>query len=303
MGDAARRDGVPERIARMRDAGALFVINHSAGKDSQAMTIRLKEIVPPEQLLVIHADLGEVEWPGNLDHIRATVGNVPIEVCRNERKTFLQMVEQRGMWPSPQQRNCTSDLKRGPIEWTIRRHLKNHPHFEGWTVSCIGIRAEESTVRSCQQPLRRHAVQSIAGREWWNWLPIFGWTEGEVFEAIHAAGQRPHWAYDAGMTRLSCSFCIMASACDLRTAAGLRPDLYARYVETERRIGHTMSMSGRGLETITGIAANPAFTSGKKRGGTVRRMAGEGRVVKRDGATGCTGVSPPTDRKRMKVDG
>ena len=250
-----RRLELPEPIARMRDAGALFVLNHSGGKDSQAMTIRVREVVRPEQLLVIHANLGEVEWGGNLDHIHATVGNLPIEVCRNERKTLLKMVEQRGMWPSPRYRQCTSDLKRGPIDRTIRRYLKTHHEFGGRVVSCMGIRADESPDRAKRSPVARNPRGSVAGREWWTWLPIHDLGTDEVFATIARAGQEPHWAHAAGMSRLSCAFCIMASRSDLRTAAHLRPDLYRRYVALERRIGHTLSMSGRPLEEVTGVPA------------------------------------------------
>ena len=41
--------------------GALVALNHSGGKDSQAMTILLSRIVPREQTIVVHAPLGEVE--------------------------------------------------------------------------------------------------------------------------------------------------------------------------------------------------------------------------------------------------
>ncbi|MER9628358.1 hypothetical protein [Mesorhizobium sp. M0296] len=64
------------------------------------------------------------------------------------------------------------------------------------------------------------------------------------------------------MTRLSCVFCIMASRGDLRTAAKLKPELYRRYVETEKRIGHTFSMNRQPLEEVTGIyLPNPAQLS------------------------------------------
>jgi len=245
----------PAKIQDLISRGALFVINHSAGKDSQAMAIVLRRMVPAKQLLVIHADLGEVEWAGNVDHIRATVGDLPIEICRNPNKTLLEMVERRGMWPSPSHRQCTSDLKRGPIERAIRQYLKAHPEFGGLVVNCMGIRAEESTARSKQTPFRFHTGNSKAGREWYDWLPIFEMSKADVFALIREAGQTPHPAYAAGMSRLSCVFCIMANRSDLKTAARLNPSLYRKYVELERRIGHTLAMDGRGLEEVTGIAA------------------------------------------------
>ncbi len=42
-------------------AGALVVLNHSGGKDSQAMTILLSGIVPRTPLVAVQAPLGEVE--------------------------------------------------------------------------------------------------------------------------------------------------------------------------------------------------------------------------------------------------
>lgn len=246
-----------DQIETLVGRGALFVANHSAGKDSQAMMIKLRALVPTSQLLVIHADLGEVEWDGNVDHIRDTIDGLPLIVCRNVNKTFLQMVERRGRWPSPQHRQCTSDLKRGPIEREVRRFLRANPQFGGLVVNCMGIRAEESPARKKQNPFRFNARNSKAGREWYDWLPIFDLSTDQVFAMIKEAGQKPHPAYKAGMTRLSCAFCIMASKADLATAAKLRPALYRKYVEMERRIGHTMSMAGVPLEQVTGVAADP----------------------------------------------
>ena len=60
---------VPPRCNEMIRAGALVAINSSGGKDSQCMTILLSRLVPREQLLVVHAPLGEVEWPGTVEHI------------------------------------------------------------------------------------------------------------------------------------------------------------------------------------------------------------------------------------------
>lgn len=246
---------IPPEIQDLVSRGALFVINHSAGKDSQAMTVRLRSLIPASQLLVIHADLGEVEWSGNRTHILDTIGSLELITCRNPNKTLLSMVEDRGMWPSVGQRQCTSDLKRGPIETAIRRHLLSHSEFNGIVVSCMGIRAAESPARSKQEAFRYSERNSKAGREWYEWLPIFELSTAEVFEMIEKAHQAPHWAYRAGMSRLSCVFCIMSSKRDLRTAAGLNPGLYARYVELEKRIGHTLSMSGHTLEEVTGIPA------------------------------------------------
>lgn len=239
--------------------GALVVVNHSGGKDSQAMLLKIRALVPAEQILVVHAHLPEVEWAGTEEHARYSAGELPFVVTRS-RKTFFEMVNHRGNWPSPQLRQCTSDLKRGPIERAVRQWVKAH-NLPGLVLNCMGMRAEESSKRAKLQPLKQRpdkATASGAIREWWDWLPIHHYTVGEVFGDIEAAGQVPHWAYGKGMSRLSCCFCIMASAGDLRVAATENPGLYARYVETEKRLGKTVFMRGKapvGLEEVTGIPA------------------------------------------------
>ena len=249
----AQQPDIPTLVRR----NALFVLNHSGGKDSQAMTLGLVDLgVPTSQMLAIHAPLGRIEWPGTIAHIRSTIPpGVPLAFARvASGKTLLERVEERGMFPDPGRRWCTSDFKRGPIEREIRRHLRAHPEHGGLVVNCIGMRADESPGRSRLRAWSRSERNSKAGRDWHDWLPIHGWRVADVFGRIERAGQRPHWAYAAGMSRLSCSFCIMASRNDLRTAAKLRPDLYREYVALEERLGHTLSPSRVPLVQLTGVA-------------------------------------------------
>lgn len=243
------------KIIELRDRGALFVINHSGGKDSQAMTPVIRQLVPIEQILVIHAHLPEVVWEDAWDHVRNTCAG--LELLQVEAvKTFFDMVEHRRMWPSPKYRQCTSDLKRGPIEKAIRHYLRDHPKFGGLVVNCMGLRAEESNQRAKATRLKYVARNSKAGRTWWDWLPIHDWKLDDVWSCIAAAGQKPHWVYSEGLSRFSCCFCIFSSKSDMQVSARLLPELYGRYVHTEKRLGHTMNMEGRGLEEVTGI---PAF--------------------------------------------
>lgn len=233
---------------------ALIAINTSGGKDSQAMTILLSRLVPPDRLVAVHAPLGEAEWPGTVDHIRRTLpAGIPLILARPASgETLLDRIERRGRFPDPRRRYCTSDFKRTPIERELRRHLKANPRFEGRIVNAIGIRRDESRERARRAPWQYNARNSRAGRVWHDWLPIFDLTEPEVFAVIAAAGQRPHPVYAQGLSRCSCSFCIFGSARDLTLAARLRPDLYGRYANLERRLGHTLSPSRKTLPEIVG---------------------------------------------------
>ena len=246
---------VPPECREMIRAGALVAVSHSGGKDSQTMTILLSRIVPRAQLVAVHAPLGEVEWEGIVPHVEATLpAGVPLIMAPvSSGKTLLDRVEERGMWPSSKARWCTSDFKRTPIERELRRFLKLNPRFGGRLVNCLGIRRDESAARAKRVPWRRNERLSVAGREVFDWLPIFDLSTEDVFHVIRAAGQSPHWIY-RHLSRCSCSFCIFSSPEDLRRAAELRPELYRRYAEIERRIGHTLSPSGVPLPELTGIS-------------------------------------------------
>jgi len=244
-------------IQELIDRGALFAVSHSGGKDSQAMLKVVRDLVPDKQILVIHATLPGVEWEGTERHVYETCKGLDV-ITVQAVKTFEEMVERRGMWPSPKYRQCTSDLKRGPIEKGIRGYLKANPQFDGLVVSCVGLRAEESTSRAKAETFKYSKRNSKAGREWYDWLPIHEMLVDRVFLTIAQADQDPHWAYAAGMSRLSCCFCIMSSLEDLKTAARLNPELYARYVALEKKLDHTFLMprkgqAPRGLEEVTGI--------------------------------------------------
>jgi 3'-phosphoadenosine 5'-phosphosulfate sulfotransferase (PAPS reductase)/FAD synthetase len=248
-------------IQQLIDRGALFVANHSGGKDSQAMLIKLLTIVPRKQLVVVHATLGEIEWEGALElaQKQAADANVPFIVARAE-KSFLDMVERRfaarpevPSFPSASHRQCTSDLKRGPIERELRRYMK--ANGLSLVVNCTGIRAQESAQRAKVEVFKLNERNSVAGREWYEWAPIHAMKTVDVFLTIEMAGQEPHPAYAAGNERLSCVFCIMGSKRDIAHGAKARPELFARYVELEERTSYTMHMSRKSLTQLVAEAA------------------------------------------------
>ncbi|WP_287906552.1 phosphoadenosine phosphosulfate reductase family protein [Acinetobacter sp.] len=242
---------------------ALFVINHSGGKDSQAMMIKLLEFVPAEQILVVHASLGFMEWPGALEVAKdqAAAAGVPFIVAKSN-KSFLDMVLKRYVerpevpsFPSPKYRQCTSDLKRGPITREVRRYAKEN----GFTriVNCMGLRAEESSNRAKQEIYKPTPENGKAGRAWFNYLPIHEFKINDVFGTIQDAGQQPHWAYQEN-DRLSCITCIMASVEDLIHGARKNPKVYALMCLVEKITKYSLHASMRSLPNLTGI--NPDYS-------------------------------------------
>lgn len=237
------------------ERGAIFYVSHSGGKDSQAMAAHLVNIVPASQLVYVHSDLGEIEWDGVQDHINATI-NAPLNVVR-AGKTLFDMVRTRHekrpdvpSWPSSAHRQCTSDLKRSPIQKFIRNDMKARGAL--LAVNCMGLRAEESSARAKKQDWQLNKMLSKAGRTVYDWLPIHNWEVERVWETIERAGQKPFHAYSKNK-RLSCVFCIMGCDNDLQHGAEQRPDLYEKYLALEKETGYTM-FSGKSLaDRVNGI--------------------------------------------------
>jgi 3'-phosphoadenosine 5'-phosphosulfate sulfotransferase (PAPS reductase)/FAD synthetase len=109
-------------------------------------------------------------------------------------------------------------------------------------LNCLGLRAEESPARARRLPFAPNEVASN-GRRWVDdWLPLHGWTVRQVWARIKASGVPHHPAYDLGMPRLSCCFCIFSPRSALILAGTHNPKLLAEYVAVERQIGHRFRM-------------------------------------------------------------
>ena len=61
------------QIFQLIKAGALFVVNHSGGKDSQAMLIKVRELVPADQIL---KEIGKTMFA---KRVKGQVVQVPLE--------------------------------------------------------------------------------------------------------------------------------------------------------------------------------------------------------------------------------
>lgn len=232
------------------DSYDVIEISSSGGKDSQAMVFHVAGLLRERGLLdrgvVVHADLGRVEWKETREVAEAQARAAGLRFVHKARPQgdLLQHVERMGKWPMPTQRYCTADHKRGQILTLMTELAAEHRARTGAKgliriLNCVGLRAEES-------PGRKHAPQFKVGargtssrRQIDMWLPIQGWTEAEVWAAVRASGAPVHPAYAAGLPRASCVFCIYAPEAALRRAGRLHPELLAAYVEVERRIGHS----------------------------------------------------------------
>jgi 3'-phosphoadenosine 5'-phosphosulfate sulfotransferase (PAPS reductase)/FAD synthetase len=225
-----------------------IIVNSSAGKDSQtalALVIRIADAqgYPRSQIVVSHQCLGDMEWPGTLELARkqAESYGLRFEVTRYRNKegenlSLLDYVRKRGKWPDNKNRYCTSDFKRSPGGRVITQLFRESP---GDILNVFGFRAEESPARRKKSPFVRNDRFCTQKREVYDWLPIHDWTAEEVWTDIRLSGIPYHPAYDLGMPRLSCVFCVFAPKAALMIAAKANPGLFEEYLKVEDEIGHT----------------------------------------------------------------
>jgi 3'-phosphoadenosine 5'-phosphosulfate sulfotransferase (PAPS reductase)/FAD synthetase len=244
----------------------VILVNSSAGKDSQAMLDVIAEQAEAAEVLnrvvVLHCDLGHVEWPGTreLAEQQAAHYGLRFEVRHREQGDLLHQVRARGMWPSAKARYCTSDQKRGPARKLITALVAelglNRP---AQVLNCLGLRAEESPGRARRPMLAVDTSASSGRRQVTTWLPILHWSTQQVWDRIRQSGVPYHLAYDQGMSRLSCSLCVLASKADLIRAIQLRPDLAAKYAALEKEIDHRFQADTSMADLIASAAElNPA---------------------------------------------
>lgn len=248
----------------------IILINTSAGKDSQTM---LRVVVDAAQaagvldrVVAVHADLGRVEWAGTKELARHQAEDhygLRFEVVARPQGDLLDHIEQRGMFPSSAARYCTSDHKRGQVRKVITRLVQELDLSRPARVlNCMGLRAQESDARRKKVPFRYDAPASGKGtvRRVWEWLPILHWSLDEVWADIRAHAVPSHPAYELGMPRLSCCFCVLASKDALVLSAQHNPVLADEYAAVELRIGHRFTEK-LSMATIIDEARSVAVTT------------------------------------------
>ena len=246
-----------------------IVVNHSGGKDSQRMLGFIREQFPAVRTYVVMADTGfehvkpvtAVEWARQ----QAASYGLTLHVVRNPNKTYLEMVEKRGKFPSMGQRQCTSDLKRGPIDVFIRNLS------ERVVINCTGIRAAESPKRGKMNPWTVSDSLSIperrtkAGRVFqeartvYNWMPIFEESLKDVLNWHHENNQPLHPVYvpeyhvdgtqGGYLRRFSCRVCIFSTDADIRAIYIHDRDAFDQVANLEVSMNFTMK-SGKSLFQI-----------------------------------------------------
>jgi len=232
----------------------VILINTSAGKDSQT-TMRVvcdlaKKAGIMSRVHAVHADLGRMDWSGTreLAQKQADVYGIPLHVIARPQGDLPTHIKVRGKFPSSACRYCTSDHKRGQVAKVITQLARETGITERKVrvLSCMGIRAEESSRRATFAPFCLDSLNSNqTKREVHKWFPIFEMSTQDVWDDIKASGVSHHWAYDIGMPRLSCNFCFFVGTDALIVAGHHNRATLVDLVKIEEEIGHTFKHNFR----------------------------------------------------------
>jgi 3'-phosphoadenosine 5'-phosphosulfate sulfotransferase (PAPS reductase)/FAD synthetase len=236
--------------------GAPVAIGASGGGDSDVTGFEvmryLDSVGHSGPRLLIHSDLGRVEWRNSLPQCERLAHRLGVElvVVRRgagdlmdrwlqrwrkscERYAALECVKVILPWSTPKMRFCTSELKTD----LICRYLVGR--FPGQTIiSAAGLRRDESPNRAKSPTLAVQTKLTSKTHETngYNWHPLLAWTKQQVFD-YHTFVDFPlHPAYTQYQTtRVSCCFCILGSLHDLIASATCpeNHDIYREMVDLE----------------------------------------------------------------------
>ncbi|WP_244131264.1 phosphoadenosine phosphosulfate reductase family protein [Burkholderia gladioli] len=241
-------------VQAMLDRNAVVAIGVSGGKDSDACAIAvsryLDSIGHTGPRLLVHSDLGRIEWKDSLPSCERLAERLGMELLVLQRQAgdMLDRWEARWQncvtryeelscvkvilpWSTPSMRFCTSEMKTHLICSALKKRFP-----EGDILNVTGIRHQESKNRSTMPIWAPNSELNRKGGVGITWNAIIDWPVQDVVYAIHDAGLALHEAYTTyGASRVSCCFCIMSSEADLIASALCEDnhEPYIRMVELE----------------------------------------------------------------------
>lgn len=254
--DLARGVLTSPEVDAALEAHAPVAIGVSGGKDSCLLAFEVVEhldrIGHRGPRILVHADLGRVEWRDSLPTCRRLADRLGLELvivrrpsgdmmdrwlsrwaANVERYINLECVQLISPWSSASMRFCTSELKVAPICRDLVRR------FPGQTIlNAVGIRRQESSGRKLAPVSKPQPAlsQPRKGTRGLNWHPIADWSEEEVYAGLQARGFELHEGYRKyGMSRISCRWCVLAREADLIASCTCPDDVevYREMVDLE----------------------------------------------------------------------
>jgi 3'-phosphoadenosine 5'-phosphosulfate sulfotransferase (PAPS reductase)/FAD synthetase len=241
----------------MLKAGALVSFSVSGGKDGAAAALLFNKYLdeighPKERRMLIHADLGSIEWKDSLPSCKrlSEFLGLPLTVVQRNgggmverwlsrwessiaRYKTLSTVMVVSPWSSATNRFCTSELKMDPIGSAMKKWARTFAPTKGSPlnmISVLGLRRAESVKRSKAPTLAPFLKADLpkSGINAFTLNPILTLSKEEVFQVHKDFGFPLHVGYGLGNERISCLFCVLAGSNDL-TVGARQPEAHAVY--------------------------------------------------------------------------
>jgi 3'-phosphoadenosine 5'-phosphosulfate sulfotransferase (PAPS reductase)/FAD synthetase len=202
---------------------------------------------------------------GNKNRSARHLDDLPAQVRFRRAQLLAEGKADQTPWFDRNSRYCTSDQKTAPIKRLISElggvnrkgeeanlfipadralvediaaQVQRRARREARPVrilNCLGLRAEESVTRAKKPEFQ--VERDTRALHVLRWHPILAWSEARVWDTIKAHNLPWHWAYDAGMERLSCVICPLARRVDNILGAALNPELAQEYLALETEVG------------------------------------------------------------------
>lgn len=227
---------ITPEIERLVALNSPVAYGSSGGKDGSAAAFAFNDYLDSVghtgPRLVIHSDLGSIEWADslpsserlaralNVDHfvvkpLRGMVARWWYRwECNLDRYINLKMVKLIGPWSSKKWRFCTTDKFAAITKDLARR-------FPGQTIiSVSGVRRQESpdrakaAVAEYEDKFYRAAARdgSDGITQGISYRPLIDWRVQQVIALLWRKHFELHNGYtDYGMDRVSCFFCVLSS--------------------------------------------------------------------------------------------
>jgi len=233
---------------------SVCAVGVSGGKDSDACAIavnkHLDAIGHTGPRILVHSDLGRIEWAESLPQCERLAAHLGWELLVVRRQAGDMMNRWQGRWQNnlaryanlscvkmilpwstPSMRFCTSELKAAVISSALKKRYPGQ-HI----VNVAGIRREESDNRAKALIAKEDPRLKRKGLEGYTWNAVIEFNLDQVLGTIASSGLNLHEGYSKyGMSRISCVYCIMSSEADLMASAGCvdNHEVYVELVELE----------------------------------------------------------------------
>ena len=233
---------------------SVVAVGVSGGKDSDACAIavnkHLNAIGHTGPRILVHSDLGRIEWAESLPQCERLAAHLGWELLVVRRQAGDMMDRWQGRWQNnvaryidlscvkmilpwstPSMRFCTSELKSAVISSALKKRYPGQ-HI----VNVAGIRREESDNRAKAPIAKEDPRLKRKGLEGYTWNAVIEFNLDQVLGTIASSGLNLHEGYSKyGMSRISCVYCIMSSEADLMASAGCidNHEVYIELVELE----------------------------------------------------------------------